>query len=69
MTYCAAAARSPGAPFFSLARALWVPYVMWRDAHTGEFHRVEGPRGFASYREAMEASRFLVPTPPTRPAR
>jgi hypothetical protein len=27
---------------------------------TGALHSVEGPRGFASYREAVETSRFLV---------
>ena len=31
----------------------------WDDSPR-EFHGVEGPRGFASYREAVEASRFLV---------
>ncbi len=30
------------------------------DQATGEFRRVEGPRGFESYREAVEASRFLL---------
>ena len=47
------------APYFSLARAQWVPYVVTWDALT-EFRRVEGPRGFATYREALEASRFLA---------
>jgi hypothetical protein len=32
---------------------------MW-DTASGEFRGVEGPRGFASYREAVEASRFLA---------
>jgi hypothetical protein len=31
-------------------------------AETGEFRGVEAPRGFASYREAAEASRFLART-------
>jgi hypothetical protein len=35
---------------------------MWisRDDKPGAFRGVEGPRGFASYREAVEASRFLA---------
>ena len=37
-------------------------YVTSWDGKTGEFHRVEGPRGFDRYREAVEASRFLRPT-------
>ena len=46
------------APFFSLARAAWIiPYALTWDARTGEYRGVEGPRGFASYREAVEASR------------
>jgi hypothetical protein len=44
---------------FSLARAAWIPYAVTWDPETGAFHGVEGPRGFASYREAVEASRFL----------
>ena len=48
------------APYFSLARAAWIPYALTWDPETGEFHGVEGPRGFATYREAVEASRFLV---------
>src|SRR5580765_4008384 len=50
------------APYFSLARGEWVPYVLTWDAETGEFRGVEGPRGFATYREALEASRFLTLT-------
>ena len=42
------------APFFSLARGEWMPYVFSWDRETREFHGVEGPRGFASYREAVE---------------
>jgi hypothetical protein len=30
---------------------------------SGEFRGVEGPRGFASYREAMEATRFWSEAP------
>ena len=48
------------APFFSLARAAWVPCVVTRHPVTGEFRRVEGSRGFASYREALQASRVLA---------
>jgi hypothetical protein len=48
------------APFFSLARAAWIPAVVAWDPDTGESRRVEGPRGFAIYWEAVEASRFLV---------
>jgi hypothetical protein len=35
-------------------------YVISWDDQTGEFRSVEGPGGFASYREAVEASRFLA---------
>jgi hypothetical protein len=48
------------APYFSLARALWIPAALAWDAQTGEYRRVEGPRGFETYREAVEASRFLT---------
>jgi hypothetical protein len=48
------------APFFSLTRADWIPYALTWDPETGAVRGVEGPRGFASYREAVEASRFLV---------
>jgi hypothetical protein len=47
------------APYFSLARAAWIPYAVTWDPESGEIRGVEGPRGFASYREAVEASRFL----------
>jgi hypothetical protein len=50
------------APFFSLAQAAWIPYAITWDPETGELHGVEGPRGFATYREAVEASPFLRPT-------
>jgi hypothetical protein len=36
------------------------PYALTWDAETGAIRGVTGPRGFASYREAVEASRFLV---------
>lgn len=48
------------APFFRLWAAAWIPCVVFWDHTTGAFHIVEGPRGFASYREAVEASRFLT---------
>ena len=48
------------APYFSLARAAWILYALTWDPETGAFRRVEGPRGFVSYREAVEASRFLA---------
>jgi hypothetical protein len=50
------------APFFCLARAAWMPYALTWNPETGAFRGVEGPRGFASYREAAEASRFLART-------
>jgi hypothetical protein len=52
------------APFFSLTRAAWIPYALTWEPETGEFRRVEGPHGFASYRAAVEASRFLSVAPP-----
>jgi hypothetical protein len=48
------------APFFSLTRAAWIPYALAWNPETGAFRSVAGPRGFASYREAVEASRFLT---------
>ena len=60
------------APFFSIARAEWIPYALTWDPDTGDLRGVEGPRGFETYenvgtsrrfhdpyREAVEASRFL----------
>ena len=57
--------RRPGsprdvAPFFRLWAAAWIPCVVFWDPMTGALHSVEGPRGFPSYREAVEASRFLT---------
>jgi len=46
--------------YFSLSRAVWIPCVIRWDAETGEFRRVEGPEGFATWEEADEASRFLL---------
>ncbi len=55
------AQRGPtAAPYFSLARAEWIPYACALRLETGESHRVEGPPEFATYRAAVEASRFLV---------
>jgi hypothetical protein len=42
------------APYFDLARGLWIPAVYAWDAATGEFRRIEG------HRQAVEASRFLA---------
>ncbi len=49
------------APFFSFALAAWIPYALTWDPETGALRGVEGPRGFDTYREAAEASRFLTP--------
>jgi hypothetical protein len=48
------------APFFCLARATWIPYALAWDPESAQFRAVEGSRGFASDRAAVEASRFLV---------
>jgi hypothetical protein len=48
------------APYFSLACALWIPAVLAWDAATGALRRIEGPEGVATYRQAVEASRFLA---------
>jgi hypothetical protein len=48
------------APFFSLAFGAWIPYALTWDPKTGALRGVAGPRGCASYRETVEASRFLV---------
>jgi hypothetical protein len=58
--------RNPSAvaPFFSLARAAWIPYALTWDPETGALCGADGPRGFASYREAVEASRFLALSQP-----
>jgi hypothetical protein len=48
------------APFYSLALAAWIPYALTWDPETGALRGIEGPRGFGSYREAVEASRFLM---------
>jgi hypothetical protein len=56
------------AAYFSLARALWIPAVLMWTA-TGEMRRVEGPRGFATYRQAVEASRFRARAPARKTTR
>jgi hypothetical protein len=45
------------APYLSVARTAWIPCAVIWDSNTGEFRRVEAPRGFESYREAIAASR------------
>jgi hypothetical protein len=35
------------APYFDLASGLFVPQLVTWDPETGEFMRVEGPKGFA----------------------
>lgn len=49
------------APCFDLRSGLFVPRVVTWAAETGEFSRVEGPRGFATWAEAEEAGRVLRP--------
>jgi hypothetical protein len=46
--------------YFSLSRAAWIPCVIAWDAETGEFRRDKGPEGLTTWKEADEASRFLV---------
>ena len=47
------------APYFDLRSGLFIPRVVTWDPATGEFTRVEGPKGFATWEEAEEAGRFL----------
>ena len=64
------AQRGPtAAPYFSLARAAWIAYAFTWDDTSGEFHAAERPRGFATYREAVEASRFLARRSPSHISR
>lgn len=42
------------APYFDLRSGLFIPCVVTWDAEAGEFSRVEGPRGFATWEEAEE---------------
>ena len=51
------------APFFCLTRAAWIPYAVTWDPESGEFHSVEGPRGFDTYREGGGGK--PVPEPPS----
>jgi hypothetical protein len=53
-------ARLSPAPYFSLARARWIPAVLTWHAATGALWRVEGAQGFESYQEAAQVSRFLA---------
>ncbi len=50
------------APFFDLRSGLFVPCVVTWNPETGEFTRVEGPEGFATWEEAEEVS--LAPAGP-----
>ena len=47
-------------PDFDPARRAWIPYVVRWAPETGEFTGTEGQRGFATWQEALEASRFLA---------
>jgi hypothetical protein len=48
------------APYFSLVRATWMACVVEWDSETGQFQHLVGVQSFASYHEALEASRFLA---------
>jgi len=46
------------APYFCLARALWIPRVItWEQ---GFFEQMDSPEGFKDYYMTLEASRFLA---------
>ena len=47
-------------PYFDLRTDLFVPQLVAWDPETGEFTRVEGPKGFVTWEEAEKAGRFLV---------
>jgi hypothetical protein len=47
------------APYFDIATGLFVPQLVTSDPETGEFATVEGPKGFETWQEADEASRFI----------
>ena len=47
------------AAYFSLARAEWIPRMVTWVGETGVFERVDGPEGFKTYEQALQASRFL----------
>ena len=42
-----------------LRSGLFIPQLVTWDPETGEFTRVEGPKGFAMCEEAEKAGRFL----------
>ena len=46
-------------PYLDLRSGLFIPRLVTWDPATGEFTRVEGPKGFATWEEAEEAGRFL----------
>jgi len=46
-------------PWFSLEACGWTPRVSWRD-DDGTIHMIDGPDAFTTWREAEEASRFLL---------
>jgi hypothetical protein len=48
------------APYFCLARGLFIPYAIAWDPVSGLFQRLEGPDGFTTWDKAEEASRFLA---------
>ena len=47
------------APSFDLRSGLFVPQLVTWNPETGEFTRVEAPKGFSTREEAEEAGRFL----------
>ena len=51
------------APYFDMRSGLWIPAVVTWNRETGLFARIEGPRGFETWREAEEAGRFLFGYP------
>ncbi len=53
------------APYFSFTRATWMACVVEWDSETGKFRHRVGFQAFASYGEALEASRFLLRIPVT----
>lgn len=54
-------------PYFD--SGLFVPQLAAWDPETGEFTRVEGPKGFATWEEAEQAERFLRARQVGRPAK
>jgi hypothetical protein len=45
---------------FDVRSGLFIPHVVAWDPETGEFTCVHGPKGFETWGEAEEASRFLA---------